>query len=67
MANYFIGFISGLCFVRVFTIIREYRYRRMVKKYVKVCSSKEELSQAIDEILKDIKEEVAENGRTDNK
>ena len=39
----------------------------MVKKYVKVCSSKEELSQAIDEILKDIKEEVVENGRTDNK
>lgn len=57
MINYAIGFISGICFIKVISIIRLHNYR----KHVKVCDSQEELVKAIEDIVKNIEREIREN------
>lgn len=66
MINYIIGLISGLCFVKIISISREYIYRKRTKEYVKVCHSKEDLDKAIEDILNDIQENI-KNGNKASK
>lgn len=55
MFNYVIGLISGLCFVKIISISRDYIYRKRTKEYVKVCHSKEEFDKAMEDIFNELR------------
>ena len=48
------GFIAGICYLKIIQGIRDYFYKKRTKNIVIKCSTPEEFENAIKEVIKDI-------------